>query len=157
MTRTSRHAAALALATSLALFPSTLQAAGPAVQVTADSFTVEQASGRAVFTGNVVITRDGLSMWAETVTVTYGSGGEGDIDRLEAVGRVRIKTTGQEATGNRAVFDPDAQTLRLSGDVSVVNAQGNVRGPELVIDLARETSVFRGSEGGRVTGVFTPK
>jgi hypothetical protein len=32
-----------------------------------------------------------------------------------------------------------------------------VKGPELTINLANDTSVFKGSEGGRVTGVFTPQ
>jgi hypothetical protein len=30
-------------------------------------------------------------------------------------------------------------------------------GPELTINLASNSSVFKGSEGGRVTGVFTPQ
>ena len=33
---------------------------------------------------------------------------------------------------------------------------GTMSGPELTINLASNTSVFKGSEGGRVTGVFTP-
>jgi len=132
-------------------------AAGTPVQITADAFTIDQAANRATFTGGVVITRGAMTMWADKVLVTYGSGGQSDIDALEAVGGVRIKTTGQEATGSRAVFTPDNATVRLTGDVRVVNAQGTMSGPELTIDLARNTSVFKGNQGGRVTGVFTPQ
>jgi lipopolysaccharide export system protein LptA len=60
--------------------------------------------------------------------------------------------------GDRAVFDPDAQTVRVSGNVRVSNAQGEVNGPELVINLKQNTTVFQaGKGGGRVTGVFTPQ
>ena len=38
----------------------------------------------------------------------------------------------------------------------VVNSAGTLHGPELVLNLAEQTSVFSSSGGGRVTGVFTP-
>ena len=89
--------------------------------------------------------------------VIYGSGGQSDIDGLTATGHVRIKTEGQEATGGKATFDPDTLILRLSENVTVVNAQGKLNGPELTINLKTNNSVFKGNEGGRVTGVFTPQ
>ncbi len=143
----------------LALASAVAVAATPAVpvKVTADTFTVEQDSNRATFTGNVEIVRTGLSMWADVVVVHYGKGGQQDIDRLEASGNVRIKTREQEATGKRAVYDPRSMILTLSEDVTVSGAQGTVRGPELTIDLANDSSVFKSNSGGRVTGVFTPQ
>lgn len=127
------------------------------VKVTADDFTIDQNNKNATFSGNVVITRTGLTLWANKVVVIYGTGGESDIDSLTATGSVRIKTTTQEATGDKAVFNPDTLVLRLSENVTVVNAQGTVNGPELTINLDSGTSVFKGNEGGRVTGVFTPQ
>lgn len=132
-------------------------AAGTAVTVTADSFVIDEATKKATFTGTVVITRGSMTMWADKAVVNYGDGGEGDIDGLDATGNVRIKTTGQEATGTRAVFTPDNSTVRLTGNVKVTNATGTMSGPELTINLASNSSVFKGSEKGRVTGVFTPQ
>ncbi|MBL8595008.1 MAG: lipopolysaccharide transport periplasmic protein LptA [Devosia sp.] len=127
------------------------------VNVSADDFTIDQNNNNATFSGNVVITRTGLSLWADKVVVLYGSGGQSDIDSLTATGNVRIKTDSQDATGAKATFDPDTLILKLSGNVTVVNAQGRLNGPELTINLATNSSVFKGSEGGRVTGVFTPQ
>lgn len=150
--------ARLAAVVLLALLASALPAlSADPVQVTADSFTVDDASKNAVFTGSVVVTRTGLTMWADKVTVVYGTGGQSDIDSLTATGNVRIKTPTQEATGRQAVFDPGAQLLRLTDNVVVTNAQGKVSSPELVINLATNSSTFSGSSGGRVTGVFTPQ
>jgi lipopolysaccharide export system protein LptA len=148
-----RLLAALLLALSL----TPVMAAGTPVKVTADSFVVDQNTNKATFTGAVVITRGSMTMWADKAVVDYGKGGEGDIDSLDATGNVRIKTTAQEATGNRAVFTPDNSLIRLTGNVNVKNASGTMSGPELTINLSSNTSVFKGSEGGRVTGVFTPQ
>ena len=146
------------LALLAALFAAPVLAAGTPVKITADSFVVDQSSNHATFSGSVVVVRGTMTMWSEKVLVNYGTGGESDIDSLEATGGVRIQSPGQEATGERAVFTPDDSIVRLSGNVKVTNAQGTMNGPELTIDLARNTSTFKGGgKGGRVTGVFTPQ
>ncbi len=139
-----------------ALMAAPVLAAEP-VKVTADNFTIDQDAGNATFAGNVVITRTGMTLWADKVIVVYGSGGQSDIDSLTATGNVRIKTPSQEATGRQATYDPDTQILKLSDNVTVVNAQGTMNGPELTIDLANNSSTFKGGKGGRVTGIFTPQ
>lgn len=138
-----------------------LAAASPAlaqpVTVTSDSFEVSEGTSEATFTGSVVVKRTGLTVWADQVVVAYSAGGMEDIESMVATGNVRLQTDDQVATGQRAHFDPDTQVLRLTGSVVVENASGTVEGPELVIDLAADTSVFTGSQGSRVTGVFTPQ
>lgn len=140
-----------------AMFSFPALAAGLPIEVTADTFTVDEANNQAVFDGSVVITRDGLDMRAQTVRISYGEGGQTDIRDLVATGNVRIRAAGQDAVGDRATFDPRSQILKLTGNVRVTSAQGTVKGPDLTIDLARNTSVFSGGSGGRVTGVFTPQ
>ena len=149
--------AAMILALVMALLLALPAFAVEPVNVSADDFTIDQANNNATFSGNVVITRTGLKLWADKVVVIYGSGGQSDIDGLTATGNVRIKTDSQEASGAKATFNPDTQILKLSGDVTVVNAQGKLNGPELTINLATNSSVFKGNAGGRVTGVFTPQ
>ena len=69
---------ASALALALMLFvPPALRAeraddAGQAVEVTADSLVIEESAKQATFTGNVVISRTGLTVSAAKVIVTYG-------------------------------------------------------------------------------------
>jgi len=134
-------------------------ATGPAlaespVKITADTFLVNEADTEATFTGNVVVIRPGLNVWADKVVVDYGEGGPGDIKTFVATGHVRLKTEDQDATGDRATFNPQTQILRLMGNVVVVNSAGTLNGPELEINLADNTTVFTGGKGGRVTGVF---
>lgn len=147
---------ALLLAVLLAGAAGLAQAQTP-ISISADTFTVNEAAGEAQFSGNVTIERDGLNVWADKVVVAYGPGGPQNITSFLATGAVRLKTADQEATGDRASFDPATQILRLTGNVVVVNAAGTLRGPELEINLAASTSVFSGGEGGRVTGVFNTR
>ena len=132
-------------------------AAQGAVKITADRFVIDEKASTARFTGNVVVLRQTMTVWADQVVVNLGDGGAEDIRDFIATGNVRIKTDTQEATGRRAVFDPRTQLLRLTENVRVTNASGTVNAPELVVNLETNQTVFSGSSGNRVTGVFSPQ
>ncbi len=132
-------------------------ASGP-VKITSDQFVVDDAQHQATFTGNVVITRTSLTMWAAKVVVDYGSDGPQSIRTLTATGGVRLKTASQTATGDEAIYDPKTQILRLTGHVQVSSASGTIGSGDLVIDLKSNLSTFSsGKGGGRVSGVFNPQ
>jgi len=134
--------------------------AGPAfaqqpVEITADLFTVDEATREAVFEGNVVVVHPTVTVWAPRVVAVYGAGGTADIESFIASGGVRLKTADQDATGDRAVFTPGDQLLRLTGNVRVTQTSGTVDAGELVVNLETNVSTFTSGSGGRVTGVFT--
>lgn len=127
-----------------------------AVEITADRFVVNEGANEATFSGNVVITQPDLIVRANTVIVNYGPGGPSDLQNFEAIGGVRIEQPEQTATGDRGVYDPQTQIMRLRGNVVVVNDTGTVSGPELIVNIATGDAEFPGSSGpGRVTGIFT--
>ena len=145
----------LLLVIALAFAASPVFAQQP-VEITADLFTVDETSKEAVFTGNVVVVHPTVKVWAQKVVATYGEGGTTDIESFVATGSVRLLTDEQDATGDRAVFTPADQMLRLTGNVNVVNSGGTVAAGELVVNLATNVSTFTSNgAGGRVTGVFT--
>lgn len=130
-------------------------AAQTQVQISADVFTVEEGRQEAVFSGNVVVKHPTVNVWADKVLATYGEGGTSDIKAFEATGKVKLETEDQTATGDRAIFSPGDQLLRLTGNVEVTNTAGSVQAEELVVNLATNVSTFTARQGGRVTGVFT--
>ncbi|HLV83105.1 MAG TPA: LptA/OstA family protein [Devosia sp.] len=140
------------LALALAATPALAQ---QEVNITADLFTLDEQISTAVFTGNVVVVHPTVTVWAPKVVATYGAGGTSDIKTFEATGAVKLETSDQTATGQRAVFTPGDQLLRLTGDVVVVNAGGTVNSDELVVNLETNVSTFTSGQKGRVTGVFT--
>jgi len=125
------------------------------VEISADLFTIEEDTREAVFTGSVVVKHLSVNVWASKVIATYGDGGTSDIRSFEATGAVKLETKDLTATGERAVFTPGDQMLRLTGNVEVVNSSGTVRSSELVVNMASGVSTFTAGSGGRVTGVFT--
>ena len=153
----ARLALSIAMLLVLAL-PAGAAAEKDPVNITADKFVVDETSHVATFTGQVVVKRKKLTVWAPKVVVEYGEEGPSSIKSFVASGGVRIKTEDQDATGDRAVYDPTAETLRITGNVMVINASSTVGSGDLVIDLNANTTVFTGSgDGGRVTGIFTPQ
>lgn len=149
-----RAFAVLAVLAAL-MFPGLAHAQSP-VEISADNFTIEEGRKEAVFTGNVVVKHPTVTVWAPKVVATYGEGGTTDIKTFEASGgNVKLETSEQTATGERAVFTPADQLLRLTGNVQVTNASGTVNASELVVNLATNVSTFTAGQGGRVTGVFT--
>jgi lipopolysaccharide export system protein LptA len=125
------------------------------VNITADQFTVDEKTKQAVFSGNVVVVHPSVTVNADKVEAVYGSAGASDIQSFVATGAVTLDTPDQKATGERAVFNPGDQLLRLTGNVKVTNASGTVDSQELVVNLATNVSTFTSSGSGRVTGVFT--
>lgn len=125
------------------------------VEISADLFTIEEDKREAVFTGAVVVKHPSVNVWASKVIATYGEGGTSDIRSFDASGAVKLETKDLTATGERAIFTPSDQMLRLTGNVEVVNSGGTVRSSELVVDMASGVSTFTAGSGGRVTGVFT--
>jgi lipopolysaccharide export system protein LptA len=125
------------------------------VNITADLFSIDEETSTAVFTGNVVVIHPTVTVWAPKVVATYGAGGTTDIKTFEATGDVKLETSEQTATGQRAVFTPGDQLLRLTGNVVVVNEGGTVNSDELVVNLVTNVSTFTSGQNGRVTGIFT--
>lgn len=146
----------LPLALAALLLAAPLALAQSRVEITSDLFVMNEAEQKAVFSGNVVVNHPNVTVWAPEVVATYGAGGTSDIRTFEALGgNVRLKTRDQDATGDRAIFTPGDQLLRLTGNVKVTNASGIVDANELVVNLETNVSTFTSAGGGRVTGVFT--
>jgi len=125
------------------------------VAITGDNFSVDDNVHQATFLGNVVVTNDDIKLTSDKVVASYGQGSATNISNFEATGHVKIVTKDQTATGEKAVFDPKAKILTLTGNVIVNSKTGQVHAANLIVDLVKRTSVFSAGKAGRVTGVFT--
>jgi lipopolysaccharide export system protein LptA len=121
------------------------------VEVASDALTVEQAAGRAVFTGNVVVAQGDLRLAAATVTVDYAADGAG-IRRITAGGGVTFATATDAAEAREAVYEVETGALTLTGDVVLTQGPATITGDRLVADLRAGT----GRIEGRVRTVFRP-
>jgi lipopolysaccharide export system protein LptA len=123
------------------------------VEVTADQFSVDQASGKAVFDGNVLIAQGEMRLSAGTVTIEYAEEGAANaISRLLATGGVTFVTSSDAAEAANAVYSVSQGTVTLSGDVLLTQGRNAIAGDRLVLNLESGN----GRMEGRVRTVFTP-
>lgn len=161
--KTARFAltATLALLAVPALAVS-LGSGGP-VDITATRLDVEHLSGKAAFSGNVVVTQGTLTLKAPKLTADYSTaGGSGDVKQLQATGGVVITRTGEggvaeTATGSTATYNPVAQTLVLTGPVvTLTRGPSTLEGDKLVYNIATGNAQVT-SSAGPVKARFVPQ
>ena len=119
------------------------------VEVTADNLNVDQDSGSAVFSGNVVIGQGDLRLSAPEVRVSYAAD-TGDITRLQASGGVTFATATEAAEAQDADYDLASGLLTLTGEVLLTQGQSALSADSMVLDLTAGTARM----SGRVRTVF---
>lgn len=121
------------------------------VEVTADELSVDQASGKAVFDGNVLIVQGEVRISAGTVTIEYDEE-NGGVARLLASGGVTFVTATDAAEAQEAVYAVEDGSVTMSGDVLLTQGQNAISGDRLLVDLNSGNARME----GRVRTVLTP-
>lgn len=145
-------AAAIAQSANIAMGTGSFDRSLP-VEVTADQFSIDQSSGKAVFDGNVLIVQGEVRLSAGTVTIEYASESDTNaISRLLASGGVTFVTANDAAEAADAVYSVAQGTVTLSGDVLLTQGRNAIAGDRLVVNLESGN----GQMEGRVRTVFMP-
>jgi lipopolysaccharide export system protein LptA len=119
------------------------------VEVAADSLTVDQDTGTAVFSGNVVIGQGDLRLSAGSVRVIYDEA-TGDITKLNASGGVTFVTATEAAEAQTAVYDLTSGTIVLTGDVLLTQGASALSANQMTVNVNTGTAQM----SGRVRTVF---
>jgi lipopolysaccharide export system protein LptA len=121
------------------------------VEVQADTLSVDNAKGTAVFSGNVLVGQGEMRLAAAQVTVEYGTDGK-SIARLHATGGVTIANLADAAEAREALYTIDSGVIVLTGDVLLTQGASALSGQKLTINLKDGTGVME----GRVSTTFVP-
>ncbi|GAB4388592.1 lipopolysaccharide transport periplasmic protein LptA [Albidovulum sp.] len=122
------------------------------VEVTADSLSVSQPDGKAVFSGNVVVVQGDMRLAADEVTVIYGTADRRKIESLRAVGNVTLAAGADAAEADEALYTIDTGAVVLTGNVLLTQGPSTLSGQRLTVDLTSGT----GTMEGRVRTVLDP-
>jgi lipopolysaccharide export system protein LptA len=131
------------------------------IDLTADRLEVQDRADRAMFSGNVHVKQDELTLDTSRLTVAYSSGSGVQIKRLDASGGVTVRSPSETARGAFGIYDLDRKLITLVGNVVLQRQGSQLSGQRLVIDLDTGRAVIDGGpagvgqSGGRVTGHFT--
>jgi len=119
------------------------QDTGLPVEVTADNLAVDQATGKAIFTGNVVIGQGEMRLSAGRVAVVYRSNGDG-IASLEATGGVTLVSGQDAAEAQRADYSIDDGTIVMSGSVLLAQGRSALSADRMSVRLSDGTAQMSG-------------
>jgi lipopolysaccharide export system protein LptA len=127
------------------------------VNYAADRIELQDKQNRVLLSGNVVITQDDLRMTADRTVVAYTNDGGIKIQRIDAVGNVKVTRGEERADADVANYDFNRRLITLVGNVVLHRSNDVSRGGRLVIDLNAHHTAFVGSQSqsGRVTGSFS--
>lgn len=115
-------------------FGSLQQDTNAPVEVTADSLSINQTDGTALYTGNVVIVQGDMRLAAPRVLVVY-SESQGRIDRLEATGGVTLVSGDEAAEADRADYDIEGGNVTMSGSVLLTQGPNALTSEKMVVNL----------------------
>ena len=113
------------------------------VEVTADNLSVNQSTGTAIFTGNVLIGQGEMRLSAARVLVVYRAENQG-IARLEATGGVTLVSGPDAAESERADYDIDDGTIVMSGNVLLAQGASALSADKMSVRLSDGTAQMSG-------------
>ncbi len=135
------------------------------VQIESDKLEVRENERKAIFTGNVAVVQGATLLKSGILTVYYANDGgsattgTSTIERLEASGKVYVKSENQIATGDAGTYDMKTEIMVLTGDKVVLSEGENVAvGCKLtILTKTGQAKLESCKNGGRVSIVVSPQ
>ncbi|MDZ4163706.1 MAG: lipopolysaccharide transport periplasmic protein LptA [Smithellaceae bacterium] len=136
------------------------------IKIEADKLDAHNEKRMVIFTGNVIATQEDTVIKADRMTLYYKKDAQvgasaakdplkgGDLDRIEAKGRVIIHMEERIATGDDAVFTQDTQQIVLIGNATLREGMNVVKGERVTYFMAENRGVVEGGEKGRVSATI---
>lgn len=115
-----------------------------AIEVTADSLSVDQNTGVATFLGNVIIGQGVIRLSAAEVRVVY-SDDTGAIARFVATGGITFVTENEAAEAESAEYDLTTGVLVLSGSVLLTMGASALSADLMTVSLNDGTARLEGN------------
>ena len=125
------------------------------IEINADTLEVDQATGVARFSGDVIVSQGDLKLTAGAVEARYAGGSGGQQGRLAGLtAREKVLITAGQATAqsDQASYDVDGRHIVMTGNVVLTQAGNTIAGQRLTIDTQSGT----GRMEGRVRTVLRP-
>lgn len=141
------HVSAVQAQTTNLAFGAIQQDTSLPVEVTADSLSVSQQDGTAIFTGNVVIIQGEMRLAAPRVLVVYteaSQGQEARIARLEATGGVTLVSGPDAAEAERADYNVDDGQVVMQGNVLLTQGASALTSDLMRVNLEDGTAQMDG-------------
>ena len=128
--------------------------AAETITIDSDRMELEQQKNTIIYMGNVVTVRGSVTMKSDTLTVTYNP----EMKRLAGVvaeGNLEVTQGDRIATGAKAVYNSENNSVVLTGDPVIRQGNSQVSGCRIILFINEDRGVV---DGGcqRVKAVIFP-
>lgn len=122
------------------------------VEITSDTLSVDQDTGRATFLGNVIVGQGEMRLSAPRVLVVYDETRSG-IDSVTATGGVTLISGPDAAESQKADYDINSGVIVMTGDVLLTQGASALTSDRMTVNMRDGTARMV----GRVKSVFQSK
>ena len=112
------------------------------IEITSDRMRSENGGQKIIFSGNVVATKDDMTITADIMEV-YNTLDKKQTEEIVALGHVKISRGEKKAAGDRAVYLEQLQKIILTGNPKAVAWEGNdiIEGREMIFLMKKDRFV----------------
>ncbi len=126
------------------------------ITVKADHLQADNKGKKAIFTGRVVSRQEEITIYSDRLEIFYGETSD-DVDKIIAIGNVRILQTNRVGTGGHAVYENKLGKITLTINPKVTQNNDSITGKIITYFIDDELSVVDSGENTRVEAVIHPK
>ena len=114
----------------------------PPIEITSDRMRSENGGQKIIFSGNVAVTKEGISITSDILEV-YNTPDKKQTQEIVAIGNVKISRGDKKAKGDRAVYLEHIQKIILTGNPKAVAWAGDdiIEGREMIFLMDKDRFV----------------
>ena len=148
----------------------TLPGKAEPIEIVSDRLDAYNESRLVVFSGNAIATQGNRVIKADRLLLYYSKnpddpkliaaeafGRRGELERVEAKGRVVVTEGERMVSGNEAVFYQDTRKIIMTGDAVMREGDNVIRGEKIVVFLNENRGVVESDGNKRVTATIYPR
>jgi len=117
--------------------------------INSDKLIIKENQLISEFIGNAYARSGENHFWGNKILVNYDNNKK--IKLITIIRNVKIVRLNEEIFGDKAIYDPKLEKIKLSGNVSVIQDGNILSGSELIVDLINSTSIIEGNNDKQVS------
>ncbi|MDD2310647.1 MAG: lipopolysaccharide transport periplasmic protein LptA [Desulfuromonadaceae bacterium] len=127
------------------------------ITVKSNEMTADNKGKTAIFSGKVVAKQGDITIFSDKLVVLYADEA-GDVEKIEALGNVRIVQQNRTGFAARAIYDSRNGRIVLTGSPRVVQGSDSLSGKVITyyVDDEKSEVTSGGDPKARVEAVITP-
>jgi lipopolysaccharide export system protein LptA len=140
------------------------------IQIVSDRLDAYNEKKLVVFSGNAVATQADRVIRSDKLLLYYrkdagetrksaqkDAGEMGELEKIEAKGRVSVTQGEKIVTGDDAVYFQDTQKIVMTGNAVMREGRNVIRGDRIVVFLDEDRGIVESNENKRVKAIIYPE